>query len=98
VRDNHTPWLRVNGLLCYPFRVLKESDTTFVILIASADEKPDEKHPKAFDDVDIIVRYGDYSSALKKAVGALSEAKKHAGASSRPAAFKLHLKGHLGSK
>ncbi|CAE6421057.1 unnamed protein product [Rhizoctonia solani] len=59
-------------------RVLKESDTTFVILIASADEKPDEKHPKAFDDVDIIVRYGDYSSALKKAVGALSEAKKHA--------------------
>ncbi|QRW16305.1 dipeptidyl peptidase 3 [Rhizoctonia solani] len=59
-------------------RVLKESDTSFAILIASADERPDEKHPKAFDNVDIAIRYGDYSSALKKVVDALTEAKKYA--------------------
>ncbi|KAF8709233.1 Aflatoxin-detoxifizyme, partial [Rhizoctonia solani] len=59
-------------------RVLKESDTSFAILIASADERPDEKHPKAFDNVDITIRYGDYSSALKKVVDALTEAKKYA--------------------
>ncbi|KAJ1308969.1 hypothetical protein OPQ81_004652 [Rhizoctonia solani] len=59
-------------------RVQKESDTSFVILIASADEKPDEKHPKAFDNVDITIRYGDYSPALKKVVEALTEAKKYA--------------------
>ncbi|KAH7343473.1 aflatoxin-detoxifizyme [Rhizoctonia solani] len=59
-------------------RVQKESDTSFIILIASADEKPDEKHPKAFDNVDITVRYGDCKSALKKAVDALTEAKKYA--------------------
>ncbi|ELU45528.1 dipeptidyl peptidase III [Rhizoctonia solani AG-1 IA] len=61
-------------------RVLKESDTSFAILIASADERPDEKHPKAFDNVDIAIRYGDYSSALKKVVDALTEAKKYAAA------------------
>ncbi|CUA69436.1 dipeptidyl-peptidase 3 [Rhizoctonia solani] len=59
-------------------RVQKDSDTSFVILIASADEKPDEKHPKAFDNVDITVRYGDHSAALKKVVENLTEAKKYA--------------------
>ncbi|CAE6522086.1 unnamed protein product [Rhizoctonia solani] len=59
-------------------RVQKDSDTSFVILIASADEKPDEKHPKAFDNVDITVRYGDHGAALKKVVENLTEAKKYA--------------------
>ena len=59
--------------------VQKDSNTSFVILIASADEKQDEKHPKAFDNVDITVRYGDHSSALKKVVEKLTEAKKYAG-------------------
>ncbi|CAE6531590.1 unnamed protein product [Rhizoctonia solani] len=58
-------------------RVQKDSDTSFIILIASADEKPDEKHPKAFDNVDITVRYGDHSSALTKVVEKLTEAKKY---------------------
>ncbi|EUC66484.1 dipeptidyl peptidase III [Rhizoctonia solani AG-3 Rhs1AP] len=58
-------------------RVQKDSDTSFIILIASADEKPDEKHPKAFDNVDITIRYGDHSSALKRVVERLTEAKKY---------------------
>ncbi|CAE7107469.1 unnamed protein product [Rhizoctonia solani] len=59
-------------------RVQKDSDTSFVILVASADKKQDEKHSKAFDNVDITIRYGDHSPALKKVVENLIEAKSHA--------------------
>lgn len=58
-------------------RVRKDSHTSFAILVASADEKKAEKHPEAFDKVNITIEYGDHSAALKKVVAALEEAKKH---------------------
>jgi hypothetical protein len=62
-----------------PYSVRKDSDTSFVILVASADKKPAEKHIGAFDNTEITIEYGDHSEALQKVVAALSEAKKYAG-------------------
>lgn len=70
---------RTHCLLRRHYSVRKDSDTSFAILIASADEKKAEKHSEAFDKVDITIEYGDHSAALKKVVAALEEAKKYTG-------------------
>ncbi|KDR81604.1 hypothetical protein GALMADRAFT_239656 [Galerina marginata CBS 339.88] len=61
-------------------RVVKNGPNDFTLLVASAERQPSALHDidtKAGDKAKLKVEYGDFSSALTKAVEALKEAKKY---------------------
>jgi dipeptidyl-peptidase III len=77
-------------------RVEKHEDGTFILHIASTEEKEENAQITLADDktVQLKVKYGDFKEALQKSVDALNEAKKYAANKHQEGALDMYIKSY----